>query len=497
MSISKKTALILFFSTVTVRLIVAALMWPGADEAYYYTYGLHPAAGYFDHPPLVAAAGGIIPGLTGWVSPLSIRLVPIMLFSLAVFFFFKLSRALLDRAEAFTAVSVFMVVPMFFFSGTFLLPDAGLIFFWTAGLYMFRKTMERPSPVNWLLLGTVTGLGMLSKYTMVLLPAGAFLFLVINREYRKLLLTPWPYVALALAAALFSPVLMWNANHRFVSFSFQAGRVGISGLKPMYLCQSLAGQAAYLMPWIFFPALYFAGRSILRWKDRFNSFLFAFGAVPVFLFMGSSLFHRVLPHWPVIGYITLTLAAGRYYHGLLLRRKSLFNFGAILHLVLVGGVILAVLLQVKTGLLINRGLPSSGIEPRKGIKDISMDIVGWDELAAYLEKNFDPQTEFIFTHEWPLGGEISFALRGRYPVLCLGGKGEARGFSIWQDQEECLGKDGLMIVTSDSCKNPEKYSPYFESIGLEQKIPVWRSGKLVKIVYVYRCRSFKKTFPCS
>ena len=105
---NRKNIIILFCIVLVIRIIIAFILWPGADEAYYYVYSIHPDWSYFDHPPMVAWIGGMLPGIAGWISPLSIRLGPIILFSAAIYIFFLLSRFLLKEEEALMATAVFV-----------------------------------------------------------------------------------------------------------------------------------------------------------------------------------------------------------------------------------------------------------------------------------------------------------------------------------------------------------------------------------------------------
>jgi hypothetical protein len=492
----------IFWIILAVRAAVAVLLPPGADEAYYYVYALHPSLSYFDHPPMVAWIGGMIPEFVGWVNSFSIRMGPIILFSFAVYLFFLLGKALTGKEKTVFSTAIFMITPLFFLSGTMLLPDAGLLFFWILGLYVFKKILAEPVLKNWSLFGLAAGLGMLSKYTAVFLYVGAFLFILINRKYRKMLLTPGPYLSVLLGMIVFFPVIYWNASNAFTSFAFQSGRVGVAGIKLRYFSQSLGGQMGYLMPFFFFPAVYYAFKSAFGLlkksygEDDKSLLIFSFGSVPVLFFMGASLFKRVLPHWPVIGYITLTFSVGELYLRLYKEKRRLFNIYAYTHSALVIFIMAAVILQVRAGILINRELPESGFAAKKDIKDISVELIGWDKLKDYLKYEFDHDENFLFTHKWYVAGQVEYAVRGTYPMLCLNKKKSITGYSIWQQQEKYLGKTGLFITTSRFYRDPsEKYKEYFDRIELTETIPVRRSGKVVKKIFIYRCENFKKPYP--
>lgn len=493
-----KKLIILFFAVLVLRIAIAIFIWPGLDETYYYVCALHPDLSYYDHPPMVALTGGLIPVLFKWVTPLSIRLGPIIFFSLAAYAFFLLARLLLTQEESLMATAVFLVTPLFIISGTFLLPDAALTFFWILSLYIFIKTIMKPKARNWILVGILLGLGMLSKYTMGFLYIGGFIFLLINKNYRKLLLTSGPYIAILVSMILFSPVVIWNVKHDFISFLFQTGRIGVREFNFNYFFQSIGGQIGYLLPFIFFPAIYCAFENLfkLRRKNEFTGLIFSFGTVPIIFFLVASFFNEVLPHWPLIGYITLTLPVGCLYFNLLQKRKVLFNIIASLHMLVVAAAIFVSIAQIYTGVLYNLELTPTGVEQDRGKMDLSLDIIGWNKFGHYFSERYYSEDIFLFTHKGYLGGQITFATKGKYPVLCLNKKMDARGFSVWQKQEKHIGKDGIFICTSRFYLNPrDKYKSYFENIEFIESLPIERSGKIVKAIYLFRCENFKKVFP--
>ncbi len=472
-------------------------MWPGADEAYYYLYTLNPALSYFDHPPMVALVGGLIPAIFNRITPLSLRLGPIMLFSGAIIYFYKAAGIFLDNAARNTATIIFMTVPMFFISGTLLLPDAALILFWNMGIYYFIKAIRQNRTSDWVLFGTAAGFALLSKYTGGLLYIAGLIYLFSVKEKRKLLLSFGPLLAVAISLAVFSPVIIWNINNGFASFAFQAGRTGLKGINLRYFYQSFFGQLGYLLPFFFIPAIYYAFKSIggLKKGNDFQKFVFSFGALPVILFMFMALFTKVLSHWPVIGYIILALPVGKFYKKLLDSRPKLFKSYALLHSGLVLAAVVVVLIQIHTGFIFNREVKAGMKAEKEDIRDITVDIIGWDKLRSYVKENRLPGS-FIFTNKWYLGGQIGFALRGSYPLMVLSNPKDARGFIFWQDQKRFIGKDGIFITTSKFFKEPaEKYKDYFGKIELLKSINVERRGITVKIIYLYKCWDFKKPYP--
>ena len=52
--ISARISALCVFILLLLRAIMAAQLPLSADEAYYWLWSLYPAAGYFDHPPMIA-----------------------------------------------------------------------------------------------------------------------------------------------------------------------------------------------------------------------------------------------------------------------------------------------------------------------------------------------------------------------------------------------------------------------------------------------------------
>ena len=105
--------------------------------------------------------------------------------------------------------------------------------------------------VWWLGVGVSCGLGLLSKYTMIMLPAGLGLLMLIVPPFRHHLRTPWPWLAALLAGAIFSPNLWWNAAHQFISFQHtsEIAHLDRSLFHPEQLLLFILAQIMVLVPW--------------------------------------------------------------------------------------------------------------------------------------------------------------------------------------------------------------------------------------------------------
>jgi 4-amino-4-deoxy-L-arabinose transferase-like glycosyltransferase len=130
------------------RCLVAALLPPGFDEAYYYLYTRHLDWSYFDHPPLVAWTTGLGPFLTGQVSAFSIRLGSLLLYSgSSLLLYYTGARLFSDRAGLISLAAISIAPILWIGFGVLTLPDSPLIFFTAATLWVAAQEFF-PAPLG-------------------------------------------------------------------------------------------------------------------------------------------------------------------------------------------------------------------------------------------------------------------------------------------------------------------------------------------------------------
>ena len=190
------------------------------EEAYYWNYAQHPALSYLDHPPMVAWLIGAGTWLFG-DSEFGVRIGAVLCGVVMVVCVYRLTRLQWDKSTALRAALLATALPFFFFSGFFMTPDAPLAAAWAGALLFLYDALVRGRGRAWWGVGLCAGLGLLSKYTIGLLGPATLVFILLDRRTRRWLLDPRPYLAAALAALVWSPVIIWNARHGWASFRFQ------------------------------------------------------------------------------------------------------------------------------------------------------------------------------------------------------------------------------------------------------------------------------------
>jgi dolichol-phosphate mannosyltransferase len=193
------------------------------EEAYYWNYSRHLDIGYLDHPPMVAWLIKLGTAVFGQ-SQFGIRVGALCCAALASAFIYRLTRNLFGEASALAALVLAQVLPFFFLSGLLMTPDAPLTAAWAASLYYLERALVAERSTAWWGVGLALGAGAISKYSIGLLIPVTLAFMLWDNQARRWWRRWEPYVAALLALAVFSPVILWNAQHEWASFAFQTSR---------------------------------------------------------------------------------------------------------------------------------------------------------------------------------------------------------------------------------------------------------------------------------
>jgi len=192
------------------------------QEAYYWNYSRHLDIGYLDHPPLTAWLIALATSLNG--SEFFVRLPALVSWCVMALYATLYARDLGGRAVALRTALLASALPFFFLAGWLMTPDAPLAAAWAAALYYLQRALVDGRERAWIGAGIAIGAGMLSKYPMILVPAAALAFVLVDPRSRRALVSPWAWGAALLALVVFSPVMAWNVQHDWASFTFQGAR---------------------------------------------------------------------------------------------------------------------------------------------------------------------------------------------------------------------------------------------------------------------------------
>ena len=189
------------------------------NEAQYWTWAQHLDWGYFSKPPGVAALIAVSTALFG-DGLLGVKALAMLCYPLAAAACWAISRRLYDARIAFWSAVAVLTLPIFAWLGLFVSTDALLTLFWALALWVYLRALDSDAWSDWLLLGVVCGLGLLSKYTMAAWLGAAFLHLL--AFHRRRLASPKPWLAAGLALSILGPNLWWNVAHDFPTLKHTA-----------------------------------------------------------------------------------------------------------------------------------------------------------------------------------------------------------------------------------------------------------------------------------
>ncbi len=418
----------ILLTVMTVLRLVAAARAPLVpDETYYWLWAQHPATGYYDHPPMVAwwiEATPIGP------SALMVRLAFVLSFIALSWLVFDTGKTLFGSAVARRSLLWLNACVMLSVGTVLATPDPPSVLMWAGGLWALARLQTSGKGGWWLVFGLFAGLGVEAKYTNFFLGLGVVLWLVLDRDARKSLLTPWPYLGAAVAAVAMAPNLMWNAQHHWLTLAKQFGRMAPAHVTVKYLIEFLVSQPLLLNPLIFiFVVLGF----MAWWKtrnDRRLTLLVAL-AIPVIAYLLLHVFHdRVQGNWTAPLFPVLVILAAFGAEGVIGKvLPRCRDWAAPL------GVGLSVLALVYLGL--------GSAAPAIGGGGSGQ---GWSRLAQDIQARATASgAAWIATVDYDTEGELSYRLPGR-DVTGM----EERDRYNWPNRDAAhLGQTALVVVPAD------------------------------------------------
>ena len=504
----KKAMVILLAVSLVVRGVLAALLEFGNDEVYYWTYALYPDWSHFDHPPMV-----------GWViqlfslnllfdSEFFIRLASVVFMTVDTYIIYRIGKDIKDGQTGFYAALLYTAsIYAFVITGIFIMPDTPLMFFWLLAFWMMIRLFSGlpRSACNdakrLMLFGLFAGLAMLSKYSGVFLWVGMGLYILLfNRNQLK---NPFLYLSILISAICCLPILYWNLQNDFVSFSFHSERVGGGIFNPATFATELAGEFLYNNPVVFVLCI-IAVIAALKGKIHIESSklrLVLCTALPLIVtFLAFSLTRPTLPHWNAPAYVLLILLAacmlsekypaseGRFK----LPQGIVAALSVMLFVVIVGSI------EIQTGFIpLDRHT-----EPEKlGRDDFTLDMYGWEQLeekfAALREEKIAEGVmkaeDGIVADEWfPLVNLDYYVARPLGMKVMGVGYLEKLHKYMWMNEQRGgfrKGEDFWFLTDSRYYKRPEALYPGgFEAIIPIDTITIERGGKPAKNFFVYACK---------
>jgi 4-amino-4-deoxy-L-arabinose transferase-like glycosyltransferase len=391
------------------RLVVAATVPLSPDEAYYFVWSRALAAGYLDHPPMVALwirAGTALAGPSAFgirlLAPLAAALGSVLLWLAA-------DRLLPARRVGLRAAALLNATLILGAGATTMTPDTPLLFFWVAALWALAHVVTEDRPAWWLLVGLFTGLALDSKYTAAFLPIGIALWLLVAG--RSWLMRPWPWLGGLVGLGAVAPVLWWNAAHGWVSFAKQGGRVDDYQWHraAQYVGELIGGQLGLATPLVLLlcvAGIAVAARRGWHGRDPAWTLLAALSLPPVLVFLEHALGDRVQGNWPAIVYPAAVIAAagmtGAGWHRLVRPAVAL-------------GLAMTAIVYLQAS------IGAFPIPVRYDVTALQLD--GWPGLAAQVDTvRIREHADFVAADQYGVAGELGYWLPADVTAVAVSGR---------------------------------------------------------------------------
>ena len=467
------------------------------DEAHYWEWSRRLDWSYYSKGPVIAYLIYIGTAIFG-DNVFGIRAMAVLFSALSSIFIYILGKKLYDEKAGLMSAILIQMIPLFSTFGIIFTIDSPFIFFWILSLLLFWKAIDiQDSGVRiqefknskescylllvthhfyWILLGLSIGFGLLTKYTMALFYLCVFLF-ILSKE-KRLLFAKGPYIAIIISLLVFSPVVLWNAEHAWVTLRHTAGQANVEEgfrITIMRFIEFIGSQFGVISP------LLLVLMAISLWKlrgQREGAFLFWFSAPIIFFFILKSLQGKVQANWAMPGYITGIISLSAFY-------KNFYSEGRGKKLLITSAILLSVVVTSIAHYPSILNLPVK-VDPTSRLR-------GWKELGEEVTKIYDKisvkRPVFIFSDRYQVSSELAFYVKGHPVTYCIVHKRRMNQYDLWPGFQNLLHYDAIFVRIGDT-RLPKKVEEAFEKIE-KRLFTAYTSDKKIRDYSIFLCYDFK------
>jgi 4-amino-4-deoxy-L-arabinose transferase-like glycosyltransferase len=465
-------AIVLIAVMTALRIVYACLIDLRTDEAYYWTWSKEHVLSFLDHPPVIAwfiRFGTAIFGDTN----LGVRFAGILAMLVTQLLLADLVRRVTHDIRA-IVIAVLMPEAALYYGLLMakVAPDIALIPFAVALMWALVRLKESDDPRWWLAAGVFAGLALLSKFTVVMMVPAVVAFALVPDWRRRWLLSPYPWCAALIAVALFSPALIWNAQHDWASFKFQFVRAAatheLSGRTVADYIGLQFGLVGFILLPVVLSGLVLTARRGYLAREPVAILLSTSVLVPFLYFFWKSLSLRVGDTWPMfmwpVGFAAAAINIA------MLRREGwpAWMIGSTIrwaYVAIASGMVMVVLVFLyyvaSPWNFIGRADPIGG-------------EAGFEQVVARAEAELQKTgATWIATTDYRTYAMLRWFFNGRVPVIQINERGRFQGFAD-PGMTEIAGHAGLYVA-----REPDNQLPLWNVTTavrepLERVDRVWR-----------------------
>ena len=474
--------------------LISSGHWPlDAEEAQYWQWARRLDWSYYSKGPMVAYLIALSTELGGhtefWV-----RLPAVALgIGSAGIAYALASQVFQSQRAGFLSVVLLSLMPLYAAGSLLMTTDSPFVFCWGLTSFFLCRAVRRRFKSWWYVAGIGFGLGLLSKYTMLMLVPCVLLWLLASPKLRPWLRRREPYEAALLGVLIFSPAIVWNARHGWLSVRHVLIQAGAGG-KSISLWggpEFLASQIAVLSPFLFLLMILgvaWAWREGVR-QDREDLLLLACLSAPVFLFFqGWSFLTKVQANWAAHAYFTAAIAVAGWsgtWPTWGERRGSTRRLNGLLRAsIITPAVFLAVFIVADLWAPFGLRVPGA-------LDLVGKRLRGWPELGQAVGEVLRGSASplFLASDRYQIASELAFYVEGHPRVYNANLGRRMNQYDLWGGWEALKGQDGLFI-TYGAGDPPQELRLAFQEAVRVRVVPIVYRGRHLRDFSIYRGRNF-------
>lgn len=286
---------LILFGYFIILFVSSFLIFPSHDILfYYYPWSTNLQLSYYDGPPLIAYIirlstmifGGNVFALNVW---------GVLVALLTCYIIIGIATLLKNRDMGYWLALFWICYPFSTTRFIFITLNYDCLENCLALMTLFftLRFMITQRSFYLYVIGISGGILLLAKYSGIILLLAILLYLIINKESRKVFSSIHIYLAIVLCLIIFSPVLVWNYQHDWISFYYQltthswsqgtynAAKKGFSGVM-FYIFTDVLGVTHIL--WVIIFGIYYTNKIIIKQQSYDAYTLLWFIATVYFIF---------------------------------------------------------------------------------------------------------------------------------------------------------------------------------------------------------------------
>jgi 4-amino-4-deoxy-L-arabinose transferase-like glycosyltransferase len=414
------------------------------EEAQYWLWSKNMDWSYYSKPPLIAWVNY----LSGTILPhgeLSVKINSILIGFVTPYPLYFLTKNIFHQNKiAVTAALLLLTFPFFNYITIYFTTDSLVFVFWMFTLLYTWKAIESGRIRHWFLASLFMGLGLLSKYTMILFYPALVLFILFEKQFVRHFKGLVVFIAVSLLFLL--PVLIWNFAHDFVSFKHV---FHLSGATQSYsvsemlsnVGEYLGGQLLVLSPFYIFLIIFSVHFFKKERKQKLSLMGTRYLIIPVvFIWVVFSLVavKNIEANWLIFSYGVTPILLANYF---------LLNFPIKWKSIVISATVLLQILILNPSILDQWGLRK--LYPPEF--DTLHRFAGWKNLGEKVSEFREKQVgdkSFIFSDNYHIASELAFYVDGQPQTYCINLGRRMNQFDIWEGINQYSNKNFDAIYVS-------------------------------------------------